>query len=212
MSRAGKSANEVEVKIRIDDASATRRLLRRNGFRVERRRVFESNEVYDTPESALRANRRLLRLRRTGSQVLLTFKDKPIAGKHKIREEIELSLSNATAFAEILNRLGFQMAFRYEKYRTEFARQRESGLILLDETPIGNFLELEGSPAWIDRTAALLGISEQQYITASYASLYLAHCAERGIQPAHMVFSDRPASHRIERCEPMLNSLKPSNG
>jgi adenylate cyclase, class 2 len=189
MSRARKSINEVEVKIRIRDVAATRRLLRRNGFRVERRRVFESNEVFDTPESALRANRRLLRLRRTGPHVLLTLKDKPVAGKHKVREEIELSLSDSTAFAEILNRLGFQTAFRYEKYRTEFARPRDSGLVLLDETPIGNFLELEGPPGWIDRTAEMLGFSEQQYITSSYSSLYFARCAERGIPPAHMVFS-----------------------
>ena len=189
MPRARKTANEVEVKIRIRDVAATRRLLGRNGFRVEKRRVFESNEVFDTPESTLRANRRLLRLRRTGSNVLLTFKDKPVAGKHKIREEIELSLSDSTAFAEILNRLGFQPAFRYEKYRTELARPHDSGIVLLDETPIGNFLELEGPPGWIDRTAAMLGFSDQQYITSSYASLYLARCDERGIHPANMVFS-----------------------
>lgn len=189
MPRARKSVNEVEVKIRIREVAATRRLLRRNGFLVERRRVFESNEVFDTPESALRANRQLLRLRRTGSHVLLTFKDKPIPGKHKTREEIELSLSDSTAFAEILKRLGFQTAFRYEKYRTEFTRPRESGLILLDETPIGNFLEIEGTSAWIDRTAAMLGFTEQQYITDSYASLYLERCAERGVPPSHMVFT-----------------------
>ena len=191
MSRARKPSNEVEVKIRIRDVASTRRLLRLNGFRVERRRVFESNEVYDTPESALRANRRLLRLRRTGPHVLLTFKDKPVAGKHKVREEIEVTLSDSTAFAEILNRLGFLTAFRYEKYRTEFARPRDSGLVLLDETPIGNFLELEGPAGWIDRTAAMLGFSEQQYITSSYSSLYIAQCVERGIPPAHMVFSAR---------------------
>lgn len=192
MSRANKkSINEVEVKIRIRDVAATRRLLRLNGFLVERRRVFESNEVYDTPESTLRANRRLLRLRRSGPHVLLTFKDKPVAGKHKIREEIELTLSDSTAFAEILNRLGFRTAFRYEKFRTEFARPHDSGLILLDETPIGNFLELEGPAGWIDRTAAMLGFSEQLYITCSYASLYFARCSARGITPSNMVFPAR---------------------
>jgi adenylate cyclase class 2 len=196
MSRARKSTNEVEVKIRIRDVAATRRLLRRNGFLVERRRVFEANEVFDTAESTLRATRRLLRLRRTGSQVLLTFKDKPVIGKHKIREEIELTLSDSTAFAEILHRLGFETAFRYEKFRTEFARPSDSGLVLLDETPIGNFLEIEGPAGWIDRTAAMLGFSEEEYITSSYASLYLSHCAERGIPPLHMVF---PASRRNVR-------------
>ena len=188
MSRASKSINEVEVKIRISDRAAVRRLLRSNGYLVVHRRVFESNDVYDTADATLRNSRRLLRLRRAGTQVLLTFKDKPIAGKHKTREEIEVTLSDAGAFASILGRLGFKMAFRYEKYRTEYAKPNFSGLILLDETPVGDFLELEGTPAWIDRTARKLGFSEQEYLTSSYASLYLADCASRGVAPTHMVF------------------------
>jgi adenylate cyclase class 2 len=59
---------------------------------------------------------------------------------------------------------------------------------MLDQTPIGDFLELEGSPAWIDRTACALGYSPDDYITASYGALYLARCQARGVEPGHMVF------------------------
>jgi hypothetical protein len=60
----------------------------------------------------------------------------------------------------------------------------------LDETPIGNFLELEGSPRWIDRTARLLGFSSSDYINRSYGYLYLAFCRERRIRPKDMLFKN----------------------
>jgi len=63
--------------------------------------------------------------------------------------------------------------------------------VLLDETPIGNFLELEGSPTWIDRTARKLGFSVKDYISRSYGYLYLAYCRERRIRPKNMVFKGR---------------------
>jgi len=88
----------------------------------------------------------------------------------------------------ILARLGFNPVFRYEKYRTEYEREPQQGIVTIDETPIGLFAELEGSPAWIDRTAKALGFSEPEYITKSYGRLYLEYCRDNGIEPAQMVF------------------------
>ena len=62
---------------------------------------------------------------------------------------------------------------------------------MLDETPIGDFLELEGPPRWIARAARALGRSPADYITASYGSLYLQHCQAKGVKPSHMVFGRR---------------------
>jgi adenylate cyclase, class 2 len=64
--------------------------------------------------------------------------------------------------------------------------------VLVDETPIGNYLELEGPPRWIDQTARLLGFTHADYITRSYGYLYLAYCRERRIRPKDMLFQDRP--------------------
>jgi adenylate cyclase class 2 len=89
--------------------------------------------------------------------------------------------------AAILARLGFERMFRYEKYRTEFRRGR-TGVVTLDETPIGTYLELEGEPTWIDRTARLLGFTEADYITLSYGQLYLDRCARQGSKAGDMVF------------------------
>ncbi len=197
MSRAGNSSHEVEVKIRISEIAAIRARLRRHGFRVAKRRVFEVNDVFDTPGAVLRLNKQLLRVRQAGPLTTLTFKDKPLTAKHKTREEIELTLSDAKAFGDILERLGYQVNFRYEKFRTEFTRPADAGTILLDETPIGNFIELEGTPEWIDATARLLGFHEGDYINSSYASLYFADCASRGVVPSHMVFHGQSAKLKL---------------
>ena len=71
---------------------------------------------------------------------------------------------------------------------TEFRRRGSAGIAMLDETPIGVYLELEGSPTWIDRTAHQLGFAEHDYITASYARLYVEWCETRGVSPDNMLF------------------------
>jgi adenylate cyclase class 2 len=59
---------------------------------------------------------------------------------------------------------------------------------LPDETPIGNFVEIEGTPRWIDHTARLLDFSSNDYIKRSYGYLYLADCRERKIRPTRHGF------------------------
>ncbi len=178
---------ETEIKLRVE-ARAAQRLLGRHGFRVRRRRVFESNVVYDTPDLALRRRGRMLRLRRAGRVVTLTFKGPVIAGKHKSREELECTVPDFELFDRILKEVGFEPAFRYEKFRTVYSLGDGTGTVTLDVTPVGDFLELEGRPEWIDQTARLLGFDEEAYITSSYASLYLEHCRTTGGSGTEMVF------------------------
>lgn len=180
---------ETEIKLRVPSVEHARRLLRRSGFRTLRRRIFEVNLVLDTNPSRLRVNGVLLRLRQVGRESILTYKGVAIPGKHKSREELELSISDAAALLTVFGRLGYHPIFRYEKFRTEYKRSREAGIAMLDETPIGVFLELEGSPLWIDRSARRLGFAEADYITASYGTLYLEHRRARPSASADMVFA-----------------------
>ena len=88
--------------------------------------------------------------------------------------------------------------FRYEKYRTTYklpsSRQWAKGLLIeVDETPIGNFIELEGSPAAIDQAAEKLGYSPRDYVLKSYLALYLEECRRQGESPCDMVFQRKPA-------------------
>lgn len=179
---------EVEIKLAVENTAAARRMLRGAGFRVARRRLFEANTVFDTAVRQLRSARCLLRVREAGGEVKLTFKGPAEPGPHKSREELETDVGSARIVNTLLERLGFGPVFRYEKYRTEFRQQGRSGVATLDETPIGVYVELEGNPAWIDRTARRLGVPPDRYITASYGTLYLDWCRERGIEPTDMVF------------------------
>ena len=180
---------ETEVKIRLSDCAAMFEILERAGFTISAPRQFESNTVYDTAEGDLRRREMLLRLRQSADKAVLTWKGRGNPGPHKSRPEIETSVGSLSAMHQILVQLGYQPTFRYEKYRTEFSTGNAAGVVTLDETPIGDFLELEGPGEWIDQTTRQLGFSEKDYILASYGRLYLTDCAHRGVEPSHMVFS-----------------------
>jgi adenylate cyclase class 2 len=184
------ATQETEIKLAVKDARSARRRLREAGFVVSRPRVFEVNTVLDTPELGLRASSRLLRIRQAGKVATVTFKGVPEIGKHKSREELELEISNAATMTSIMERLGYHRVFRYEKYRTEFRQPRRAGIAMLDETPLGVYLELEGTPHWIDLSARRLGFQESDYITASYGRVYLDWCAATGCKPGDMTFGD----------------------
>ena len=183
------AARETEIKLAVPDVKTARGLLRAAGFRVSKRRVFETNMVFDTPELSLRRAATLLRVREAGGVATVTYKGPPVIARHKSREELELEISDACAMSAIIERLGLGPVFRYEKYRTEYRQPRRSGIATLDETPVGVYLELEGTPQWIDRAARKLGFAEDDYITASYARLWLDWCEWHGVRASDMVFS-----------------------
>lgn len=185
MARGG---NETEIKLRAPDLASAKRLLRAAGFRVHKRRCFEDNTMFDTPDLKLRKAGMAFRVREAGGRATLTFKGKARDGKHKSREELEVEVSRAAAMFAIAARLGFEPVFRYQKYRTEYKQPSGGGVATLDETPIGVYFELEGQPAWIDRVARKLGFAEQDYVTSSYGGLYLEWRERHRSAPRDMLF------------------------
>ena len=169
---------ETEIKIRMPEGAATARpLIESHGFRISIARTLQVDQVFDFPDAALRQSGRLLRVRSENGLAggaILTFKGPAVSGGlHKSREELETSAASRATVELIFERLGLVPTFRYEKYRTTFTSlEPEPGLIALDETPIGVYLELEGPGYWIDRTAVRLGFLPKDYVTASYAALY----------------------------------------
>jgi adenylate cyclase, class 2 len=181
---------EIEIKLRLPgDLGKIRRKLRDAGFRVAKSRLHEYNVLLDTSTRALRGHGKLIRVRRVGTHTLLTYKGPSEQGRYKKRHEIEVVLPDAFKVEQIFSEIGYHPIFRYEKFRTEYAKPPGAGKVLLDETPIGNYLEIEGSPRWIDSTARLLGFSTADYITRSYGYLYLAYCRERRMPAADMLFT-----------------------
>lgn len=181
---------EIEIKLRLPgNLGKIRRALRDGGFRVAKSRRHEYNVLLDTSNRALRSHGKLIRVRRVGTHSLLTYKGPSEQGRYKKRHEIEVVLPDAFKVEQIFDEMGYHPIFRYEKFRTEYAKPPGTGVVLLDETPIGNYLEIEGNPRWIDSTAKLLGFSTADYITRSYGYLYLAYCRERRVSPSDMLFS-----------------------
>jgi len=163
-------AREIEIKFRVADLRALSRKLRALNFRQTTSSTREFNTLYDLPGQVLRQRKELLRLRQYGSEWKLTHKSGGKTSRHSSREELETGVADGKILEKILRALGYAPLFRYEKLRAEWTDRK--GQIVVDQTPIGNFCELEGPPRWIDATAKKLGVSRSQYITKNYATLF----------------------------------------
>lgn len=192
-----KHRHETEIKLVVRDAKEIRGRLAELGFRPVLARHFESNYLFDFPDQRLRKSRCLLRLRFAGGQSLLTYKGAPVQSRdYKIRREIETNVEDGHRLREILLHLGMREVFCYEKFRTLYAPRGKRDVadapqLVFDETPIGHYLELEGPQRWIDEVARQLGYSRRDYITESYAALYLKKCQVEGKTPGNMIFPAR---------------------
>jgi adenylate cyclase class 2 len=187
----------VETEIKIPFAGtpqAARELIERHGYAASGPRTLETDQLFDHGASEMKNADQLLRLRRSGSVSTVTYKGPATRERYKSREEIEFDVSDASAFELVLHRLGYTPGFRYEKYRTKFAS--ESGIVTIDETPIGVFLELEGPADWIDSTALRLGFTSSDYSTASYAALYREYLSAHEGAPTNMVFNASNAPYQ----------------
>ncbi len=164
------SNQEVEIKFHVSDLRALARQLRKIGFGVVTRPTHEMNTLYDLPGGVLRGRQQLLRLRQYGSEWTLTHKAKKKTGRHSSREELETVVTDGKKMDLILQALGYAPSFRYEKFRAEWTDGK--GQVVVDQTPIGNFCEIEGPPRWIDATAKKLAVTPADYITKNYATLF----------------------------------------
>ena len=188
---------EIELKFPIPDPAALQSRLPQLGFHLETPRTFEHNTLYDTPARDLRAKRALLRIRQYGSLCTVTHKrigdqentaENP---RYKVRIETETAVAEGSALAEIFQQIGYAPAFTYEKYRTEWSHSSEPSVhLVIDETPIGNYAELEGPPDWIDRTLATLGIDHATCLTDSYGKLFLDWKQRTGSPAENLTFAE----------------------
>ena len=212
---------ETEIKLPAPHRKQLEKRLAQLGFKVLKRRHFESNCLFDFPDLRLSRARCLLRLRRADGEDLLTFKGPPLrARRYGRRREVETRVEDGFLLREVLEKLGLKPVFAYEKYRTVYVESKKAGFpgrphaqskggprarpeaqagqaehgqpqVAYDETPVGNYLELEGPEKWIDEVARGLEYSPRDYITSTYLALYLRKCREEGKKPGNMVFKGR---------------------
>jgi len=177
---------ETEIKFRVANPCALARQLRAAGFRKQTPRTHEMNTLYDLPGAKLRQRKQLLRIRHYGNQWTLAHKSGTKIGRHSSRTELEIKIADGKKMDAILRALGYAPSFRYEKFRTEWTDGK--GHVVIDETPIGNFCEVEGPPRWIDATAKKLCVSREQYIMKNYATLFTEWKREAKGRAAEMSF------------------------
>ena len=186
---------EIELKFPVSDLSALQNRLERAGFRVDTPRTFESNTLYDTPDRSMKESGQLLRVRQYGEKFTVTHKrhpdDEEEGSPYKVRIETESEVTDGEAMAEIFTRLGYGPMFRYEKYRTEYSHGSAPGAhLVVDETPIGIYAELEGPTHWIDRTLAELEVSVGDCLTLSYGKLFLEWKEKTGSPAENLTFEE----------------------
>jgi adenylate cyclase class 2 len=185
-------APEIELKFPVDDPERFREQMTSIGCELLTPRTFESNTLYDTVDRVLRKRKDLLRLRLYGERWTMTHKRLPDAGedgsRYKTRIETETEVADGEALAAVFERLGYGPVFRYEKYRAEWACG--DGHVVLDETPIGIWAELEGPTEWIDAMLVKLEVRQETCITDSYGALFLQWKERTGSPAENLTFDE----------------------
>ena len=179
---------EVEVKLAVGDLGALRELLLGAGAQLRAPEHEEVNDLYDDVAHSLSSSGRALRLRRAAGRAILTYKGRArFQDGVKTREEREIVVSDAGEAEGILQGLGLSRGFRYEKRREEW--ELEGCAVALDQTPIGEFVEVEGEPTAIRRVFVRLNLDFTEAIPYSYAELYQRRRKEDPSLPADMVWT-----------------------
>jgi adenylate cyclase class 2 len=176
---------EREVKLRFRDPAEAREAILAAGATPLRGRRLQEDCLLDTADEMLR-RRRCVRME-TGRS-LLTFKGPVQPSPMKVRDELETVVGDGPLFLKMLEELGFRVWFRYQKYREEFAR--EDVTVALDETPVGTFVEIEGSERGITEMGQALARTPDDWVLDSYRGLFIRYCEEHGLPPTNMLFEE----------------------
>ena len=181
---------EREIKLRFDSVESARNAVLATGATPLRCRRLQEDSLLDTEDESLRRRRCVLRIRVENGKSRITFKGPVQPSLMKVRDEFETVIGDGVLLLHIFEELGFHVWFRYEKYREEFSR--EDVTVAIDETPVGVFVELEGSEHGITATAEALGSRPEHYVLDSYRGLFLQLRDAFGLTGSDMVF-DREA-------------------
>ncbi len=185
------SSLEIEVKLACDDLDRFRRA--GLDLKLTSPRHFEDNWLLDSADGKLFNTGAALRVRFVNGRGLITYKGivrESARSPLKVREEIECETSDPDSLITLFERLGFHRSFRYQKYRTIYSLplDGEELEVVFDETPMGNFIEIEGDEMRVLRALESAGFTTADSIRESYPELQAARCHERGVPLEDLVF------------------------
>jgi adenylate cyclase class 2 len=179
---------EREVKLAFRDVEEARSAIIAAGAEPLRGRRLQEDCLLDTADDQLFRRRCVLRVRMECGKTLLTFKGPVQESSMKLREELETIVGDGLLLLRVLEQMGFRVWFRYQKYREEFAH--EDVIVALDETPVGVFVEIEGSEQGIHDMALALARTPADYVLDSYRGLFVKHCQRHGLPMTDMLFEE----------------------
>ncbi|MDA1329512.1 MAG: class IV adenylate cyclase [Chloroflexi bacterium] len=162
---------ELEVKFLVSDLKIVEKRLASLGATLVQPRTHEYNLRFDTPAGQLTEAMSVLRLRRD-NRSHLTYKGPSVTlGGVLSRTELEFEVSDFSAAQKLVEALGFNSKFIYEKQRTTYDYK---GLkVTLDEMPYGNFTEIEGPDApSIQEASQKLNLNWERRLPETYISIF----------------------------------------
>ena len=182
---------ETEVKFRLGERATFEMKLLALGARCEGRER-ERNVLFDDLAGTLRKRGNALRLRTTEKGAVLTYKGKAnfLRGV-KTRLELESGVGAPDRIAALLVELGYAPRFTYDKRRTTWRfPDPERPVVVVDETPLGLFAELEGDDRAVRELAEELSVPESAFIPDSYVSLWMKAREGDPTLPPDMIFRE----------------------
>jgi adenylate cyclase, class 2 len=162
---------ETEVKFLVHNLKNIEMRLISLGAQLIQPRIYEKNLRFDLPDKSLRRKFQVLRLRQD-EKAIITFKG-PGSSEDgiRMREELEVVVSDFDMARAIFEGLGYQVILLYEKYRATYALGEN--FIMLDEMPYGYFVEIEGQGSTdIFGLSEKLGLDKAAASSESYQSLF----------------------------------------
>lgn len=183
------SGQETEAKFYVRELGRVKSRLDELDARLVQERTLETNIRFDLPGAPLRAEGRVLRLRRDTS-TKFTYKSASTNEQGVLsREEIEFGVEDFDKAKRFLEALGYQKLVYYEKFRTTY--ELNDTLVMLDELPYGNFVEIEGST--VDSIRAIanqLHLNWETAIATSYNALFDRARSALGIPVRDLSFAE----------------------
>ena len=184
----GTTTLEREIKLRFESVDGARAAIEAAGATPLLGRRLQEDALLDDETESLRRRGCALRIRCENGKSRITFKGPIQPSSMKLRDEFETVVGDGQLLLRIFEDLGYHVWFRYEKYREEYSR--EDVIVALDETPVGVFVEIEGSEHGITAMADALGRRPEEYVVDSYRSLFLKHRDAHGLDGSDMVFAE----------------------
>lgn len=159
-------SKEVELRAKINNLRKIKDRLDESDLKATEKRLIKDC-AFDNPKGEFYEKGIMIRLRSIeDDKHLFAYKGPSEMKEYKVREEIELEISDPEKLKKILEQVGLQVTFEMEKMRKTY--RGDGCTVELEEYPVlGSFMEIEGDPADIEKMIDKLGMERDKFNSRS---------------------------------------------